>query len=122
MKPRILIIDDEPHWLSFVAYDLQGFSLVVAQSEEAVLEALEADQFELIVASSRYLDILKIIAEKHTSKRVVVTTISPTTQEALAAYYLGAKRYFPKSFGECDLFNQVKDIVSMPPVVNSSCK
>jgi DNA-binding NtrC family response regulator len=121
MKTRILIIDDEPHWLNFVAHDLQNFSIVVARSEEAALAELEADQFELIIASSRYLDTLKIIAEKYANKRVVVTTISPTTQEALTAYRLGARRYFPKSFGDCDLFNQVKDVVSMPSTVASPC-
>ena len=110
-KIRILIIDDEPHWLNFARDDLGKFEVIVAPDTETALAELEADQFDLVIASSRRLDVLEVIAEKYSDKRVVVTTVQPTTQEALAAYRLGAMRYFAKSFGHQDLFERVKEVI-----------
>jgi DNA-binding NtrC family response regulator len=111
MKTRILIIDDEPRWIDFAKSDLSKFEIIVALDVEMALAELEADQFDLVIASSRRLDVLEVIAEKYSDKRVVVTTVQPTTQEALAAYRLGAMRYFAKSFGRQDLFDRVEEVI-----------
>jgi DNA-binding NarL/FixJ family response regulator len=111
MKTRILIIDDEPRWIEFARSDLRNFEIVIAPDSDKALTELEADQFDLVIASSRRLDVLEIIAEKYSDKQVVVTTVQPTTQEALAAYRLGARRYFAKSFGSEDLFERIKDVI-----------
>ena len=109
MKSRILIIDDEPRWVEFVKNNLVKFEIVVAPDAKTALAHLEANRFDLVIASSRRLDILRIIAEKYSDKRVVVTTVQPTTQEALSAYRLGAIRYFAKSFNPLDLFKHIKE-------------
>ena len=118
MKIRILIIDDEPHWIDFVKNDLKNdlgkLEIVVAINTEKALAELEKDQFDLVIASSRRLDALEVIAKKYSDKRVVVTTVQPTTQEALAAYRLGAIRYFAKSFSPRDLFNRIREVISTP--------
>jgi DNA-binding NtrC family response regulator len=115
MTVRILIIDDEPRWIDFVKNDLGTFEIVVAPDTEQALAELAADQFDLVIASSRRLDVLKIIAQKYSNKRVVVTTVQPTTQEALTAYRLGAIRYFAKSFSPRDLFSRVKEVIFTSP-------
>jgi DNA-binding NtrC family response regulator len=111
MKTRVLVIDDEPRWIRFVENDLRGSEIVVAQNANTALDELEEDQFDLVIASSRRLDVLETIAEKYADKKVIVTTVHPTTREALTAYRLGAKRYFAKSFGSCDLFDRVKEFI-----------
>lgn len=111
MKTRILIIDDEPRWIDFAKSDLGKSEIIVARDTETALAELEANQFDLVIASSRRLDALEVIARKYADKRVVVTTVQPTTQEALAAYRLGAMRYFAKSFGRDDLLNRVKEVI-----------
>ncbi|MBN1933456.1 MAG: response regulator transcription factor [Anaerolineae bacterium] len=110
-KIRILIIDDEPRWIKFVQNDLDLFEIVVATDIPKALAELEEDQFELVIASSRRLEVLEDIAEKYSDKRVIVTTVQPTTQEALTAYRLGAVRYFPKSFERNNLSRQVQEII-----------
>lgn len=112
MKMRILIIDDEVHWIDFAKSDLSNFEIVVAPDKKTALAELKADQFDLVIASSRRLDVLKVIAEEYADKRVVVTTVQPTTEEALTAYRLGAVHYFAKSFGRQDLFNRIREIIS----------
>ena len=111
MKTRILIIDDEPRWIDFVKSDLSRFEVVVAPDTETALAELGAEQFNLVIINSRRLDALEIIARKYPNKRVVVTTVQPTTQEAFAVYRLGAKRYFAKSFSRRALFNHVREII-----------
>jgi DNA-binding NtrC family response regulator len=111
MKIRILIIDNEPRWIEFAKKDLDIFEIVVAKTAKDAFAELEKDMFDLVIASSRNLKILEVIAEKYSDKRVVVTTIQPSTEEALQAYRLGAVRYFPKSFSESDLLKQVEDVI-----------
>jgi DNA-binding NtrC family response regulator len=98
-----LVIDDEPRWIEFVRRDLGGHEIVVAKDVEAALAELEAGKFDLVIASSRRLNILESIRERFSDNRVVVMTVQPTTQEALAAYRLGAVRYCTKSFDPADL-------------------
>ncbi len=112
MKTRILIIDDEPRWIDFAKSDLSKFEIVVAPDTKTALAELEANLFDLVIASSRRLDALEIIARRYSDKLVVVTTVQPTTREALAAYRLGAMRYFAKSFGSQDLFEHVREVIS----------
>jgi DNA-binding response OmpR family regulator len=111
MKGRILIIDDEPRWIDFAKHDLNNFEIVVARDLETVMVELEADQFDLVIASSRRLDILETIRKWFAKWPVVIMTVQPTTQEALTVYRLGAIRYFPKSFGRRDLLNRVKEVI-----------
>lgn len=114
MKFRILIIDNEPRWIEFVKHDLSRFEIVVAPDMETAISELEMDKFDLVIASSGHLDILEIIAKKFKEKRFVVTTVQPTTQEALDAYRLGAMRYFPKSFDSQDLIKRIHDVIPTP--------
>lgn len=111
MSARILLIDDEPRWIDFAKSDLSKFEIVVVPDTQTALAELEAGQFDLVIASSRRLDTLEAIARKYTDKRVLVTTVQPSTQEALVAYRLGAIRYFTKSFGRRDLFERVREAI-----------
>jgi DNA-binding response OmpR family regulator len=111
MSIRILIVDDEPRWIEFAMNDLSRFEIVVASNRDAALDELEADDFDLVIASARRLDVLRVISEKYADKRVLVTTVRPTTQEALDVYRLGAVRYIPKSFGRKDLSARVEEVL-----------
>jgi len=119
MKARILIVDDEPRWIEFAKNDLSRFEIVVAPDARTALDELKKRQFDLIIASSRRLDVLELIAREYSDKRVIVTTVQPTTREALAAYRLGALRYFAKSFGRNDLLRHVREVIPAVAEVNS---
>lgn len=109
---RILIIDDEPRWIEFVKGDLDTFEIAVAVDVTDAMQQLEKDEFDLIIASSRRLDALEKIHQQYAKRqRVVVTTIRPTEDEALAAFRLGAMRYFAKSFKDEDLRTEVASVL-----------
>jgi hypothetical protein len=52
---------------------------------------------------------VSILTTKQTS---LVWLRNSYAKEARTAYRLGAKRYFAKSFGSQDLFENIKDIIS----------
>lgn len=112
MKIRILIIDNEPRWIDFAKNDLGAFEIVVAPDKKSAIEELEKDRFHLVIASSGHLDILEEISERF-EKQVVVTTVMPSNDEALDAYRRGAVRYITKSFQQQDLFNNIKELVTL---------
>ncbi len=112
MKTHILIIDDEPRWISFAKSDLAtSFEIIVVPDADAALAELEAGQFSLVIASSHWLDALKDIGQKYVGKPIVVTTVQPTNQEARSAYRLGARGYFAKSFNSDDLFDEISKVI-----------
>jgi len=108
MKIRILIIDNEPRWIEFAKQDLEMFDIVVAKTAQEALTQLEEDKFDLVIASSWNIDVLKIISEKFSDKRLVVATVKSNTDEAIQAYRFGAVNYFPKSFSQKYLLNHVR--------------
>ena len=116
---RILIIDSEPRWIKFAKRDLGVFEIVVAKTEEEAIAQLDEDKFDLVIASAASLEILKVISEKYSEKKSVMTTVQPTTQEALQAYRMGTIRYFPKSFSQQDQLNNVKEVLSRKSWVQS---
>jgi DNA-binding NtrC family response regulator len=99
MTARILIVDDEPRWLNFAREDLEvTFEVDVATDLETSLAQLEKKQYDLIIASSRRVDVLEAISQLYPKKPVVVATGQPTTREAINIYRLGAMDYFAKDF------------------------
>ncbi len=111
MTRRILIIDDEPRWLEFAQRDLVGrYEVEVAKDATAALEKLRVANYDLIIASTRRLDVVEKIRREHIDKPIMVMTIRPTTQEASQVYSLGATRYVSKSFGPSDLYRRVSEM------------
>lgn len=99
MPARILIVDDEPRWLNFAREDLKIiFEVDVATDLETTLAYLEKKQYDLIIASSRRLDVLETINQQYPKRPLVVATGQPTPREAINVYRLGAMDYFAKDF------------------------
>lgn len=111
MRTRILIIDNEPRWIEFAENDIKGCDIVVASNIDMALGELEKDQFDLVIASSGYLEILESISKRFADKQVMITTVKPSTREALDAYRKGAERYITKSFHKQDLHNDVRNLI-----------
>jgi DNA-binding response OmpR family regulator len=110
MKIRILIIDNEPHWIDFAKHDLGNFEIVVAPDMDTAVKEIKENGFHLVIASSGYLDLLEEVSKRF-DKQVVVTTVQPSEWEALDAYRKGAARYITKSFGQQDLLKKIRELV-----------
>ncbi|MFN8456330.1 MAG: response regulator [Anaerolineae bacterium] len=115
MTARILIIDDEPKWMQFARDDLGAtFEVEVAPDLETALAKLDDNRYDLIIASSRRLEVLEAIRESYPEKRVVVATGQPTTREAISMYRLGALDYFAKDFRREAVSEKIREAMTKP--------
>lgn len=115
MTARILIIDDEPRWIDSARCSLgTTFEVEVATDLEEALAKLKKDRYDLIVASSRRLDVLEAISKKFPAKRVVVATGQPTTREAITMYRFGVLDYFAKDFRREIVSDKVREAIQKP--------
>ncbi len=115
MIARILIIDDEPRWINFARDNLgTTFEVEVATDLEEALAKLKKDRYDLIIASSRRLDVLEAINEKFPEKRVVVATGQPTTREAITMYRFGVLDYFAKDFRREVVSDKICEAIQKP--------
>jgi DNA-binding NtrC family response regulator len=111
MTPHILAVDDEPGWLSYLK---KAFDVEIASDLDTTMALLRQKSFDLIITSSRRLDVLKSISEKYPEKRVIVATGQPTTQEAIKTYRLGALDYFPKDFRPEVISAKIHEAIQKP--------
>jgi DNA-binding NtrC family response regulator len=115
---RLLIVDDDPRWIQFAEVDLgEAFEVNVATGLENVLARLRQNHYDLIIVSSRRLDVVKLIHTQFPQKRVVVATGQETVGEAINAYRLGVYDYFAKDF-RSEIISQKLDEAIQKPVVN----
>ena len=118
MSNRILAVDDEPKWLAFAQQDLGSeFEVEVTTDLETTLELLADNYYDLIITSSRKLDVLKAIHETHPQERVVVSTGQPTTGEAIKSYRLGALDYFAKDFRVNVMCKKIRETLNKPVIL-----
>lgn len=112
MMKRILVIDNEAHWIQFVESDLPEpeFEIVVARNMQEALHALEVASFDVVIASARYLNTLDAIKGMYGDRRIIVTTMRPTPAEASEAFGKGANRYLPKSFSPHYLSDRIDEL------------
>jgi DNA-binding NarL/FixJ family response regulator len=86
----------------------------IATNLEEALAKLKKNRYDLIIASSRRLDVLEAINEKFPEKRVVVATGQPTTREAISIYRLGALGYFAKDFRREVMSEKIREAIQKP--------
>jgi DNA-binding NtrC family response regulator len=121
MNARILIIDDEPGWVTFAKDSLEmAFEVEVAADFETALAKLEKNQYDLIITSSRRLDVLEAIKKDYPEKRVVVASGQPTAGEAIATYRLGALDYFAKDFRQDVVWAKIQEAIRKPVRASAS--
>lgn len=118
MTARILVIDDEPRWINFAKDNLgTTFEIEVSSNLEETLAKLEKNRYDLIIASSRRLDVLKAIAKEYPDKRVVVATGQPTTREAITVYRFGILDYFAKDIRFDVVTEKIHEAIKKPRTV-----
>jgi len=119
MTARVLIIDDEPRWVNFVRDNLGvEYEVDIATSFEDALATLrKGGCYDLLIVSSRWLDILEAIAKEYPDKRVVVATGQPTTGEAITVYRFGILDYFAKDFRFDVVSEKIQEAIKKPRTV-----
>ncbi|MBI5577793.1 MAG: sigma-54-dependent Fis family transcriptional regulator [Deltaproteobacteria bacterium] len=106
MKPKILIIDDEPEFLrvldSYFSYE--NLEVQTAESAEAGLNLIAQTQFDAVVTDMAMpqgmsgLDLLKEIRQNDPLLPIILMTGVGTIESAVEAIQIGAFHYVTKPF------------------------
>jgi two-component system response regulator AtoC len=105
MIEKVLVIDDEPLMLRFMADALKrmGFEVVTAEHGAQGIERLEEQFFDLVITDMKMplkngLDVLKSARQLSPSTLVILATAHGTIESAVEAMKLGAFHYLIKPF------------------------
>lgn len=123
MQPTILIVDDEPDFLSLLRQQLTeaGYTVSVADDDLTALYLYAEHQPDMVILDIRFgaeerlgLDILKKIRRNHndltTSVLMLTALATPEVREQLEplSFDLGATDFVPKSIGPRGLLARIR--------------
>ena len=117
MKPKILIVEDEPAIMDTIQYALEtdGFETVCLASGMKVLELLNNDPVDLIVLDIGLpdingLELCKDIRKRHTTP-VLFLTARTDEVDRVVGLEIGADDYVTKPFSPRELSARIKAIL-----------
>ncbi len=118
MKPRILILDDEPNMGKVLQklLRLEDYSVEAYQSPSAALEYMRRDHVDVLVTDLRMPEmsgeeILSAVKEEELGCEVIVMTAYGTVESAMRCVRQGAYDYVTKPFDSKALVGTVKTAV-----------
>jgi DNA-binding NtrC family response regulator len=105
MKRRLLLVEDDEVFLRPLqrTLELKGYEVMPVQSGEEALEALKAEDFDVVLTDRRLpgmdgVALVRQIKAEHPDLAVVVMTAYGTIESAVEAMRLGAEDYLVKPF------------------------
>ncbi len=117
MGQRILVVDDEPHIVELVRYNLQqeGYDVVTANDGEAALAKARADRPDLIVLDIMLpgADGLEVCGQlrRETGVPIIMLTAKSGELERVVGLELGADDYVTKPFSPRELIARVRAVL-----------
>ncbi|HXX38398.1 MAG TPA: response regulator transcription factor [bacterium] len=114
---RILVVDDEPHIVELVRYNLvhEGYDVVVAYDGHEALEKARTTSPNLVVLDLMlpYVDGLEVCRalRRESSVPILMLTAKDTEQDRVLGLELGADDYVTKPFSPRELVARVRAIL-----------
>jgi two-component system, OmpR family, copper resistance phosphate regulon response regulator CusR len=119
---RILIIEDEPRILSFLARGLEaeGFTVTTCRDGASGLRLALEDESDLVVLDLLLpaldgLDVLRELERKLPELPVVIVSARTDVQTKLSGFGLGARDYLAKPFSFEELVARIRVHLRRPP-------
>ena len=123
LRPRLLVVDDEPNILEMLSDVLvsQDYECVTADGGRAAIERVAAAPFDLVILDMKMpgmsgVDTLQQIKQGRPDQRVVMLSADREIDTALAAMELGALDYIVKPFSLRGLVGKVRDALARGPL------
>lgn len=114
---RILVVDDEPHIVELVRYNLaqEGFEVSVAYDGHEAIEKAKQESPDLVILDLMlpYVDGLEVCRHirKESSVPILMLTAKDGEQERVVGLELGADDYVTKPFSPRELVARVRAIL-----------
>lgn len=115
-KGRILAINDEPsaRQLYQEPLEAEGYLVRIVASGEAALEALRAEEYDLVIAdlkSGRELDVTEAVKRFNQEQEIMVVTAQKEVTRAVEAMKLGVAEYLLKPLDRDELLLVVGRVI-----------
>ncbi len=116
-SPRVLIVDDEPHIVELVRYNLQqeGFATSVAHNGREALARVASDRPDLVVLDIMLpeLDGIEVCRQIRAESRVPILMLTARDRELdrVVGLELGADDYVTKPFSPRELVARIRAIL-----------
>jgi len=114
---RILAVDDEPRYLEIIRFNLEtaGYRVACAASGEEALEAVAAEEPELMVLDVMLpgidgFEVLRRVRE-HSSCPIIMLTAKGAEEDKVQGLRLGADDYVTKPFSAQELLARVEAVL-----------
>lgn len=118
MKPTILIVDDDPLFISDLTLLLgQEYNCIPAASDNDAFSRLRAQVPDLILLdvhlddTASGMEVLLTLHEKHSDIPVIMMSDRPSVETVIKAMELGAYSFIPKNSGIKDFAKTIKNIL-----------
>ncbi|MDX9740437.1 MAG: sigma 54-interacting transcriptional regulator [Gammaproteobacteria bacterium] len=126
MRPRILLVDDDPDLLRLLSIRLNtaGWEVMTADSAESALSLLEERQPQVVVTDLRMdgmdgMAFFDIVHERFSTLPVIILTAHGTIPEAVEATKRGVFTFLTKPFDSKDLLDHINRALRISGVVAS---
>jgi DNA-binding NtrC family response regulator len=127
MKRRILIVEDDEIFLRPLQRTLEvaGYDVLVAPSGEEALDALKADDVDLVLTDKRLpgmdgVELVRRLRADHPDLAVIVMTAYGTIESAVEAVRLGAADYLVKPLESAELLIVVRHAIEFQELRTAS--
>ncbi len=117
-QPRVLVVDDEPAVRQLLVDYLMrhGFTCTTASSGQDAMEAVEQDQYDLVLMDVRMpgvdgITALREIKHQHPAQQVMMMTGAREVEPAVEAMRLGAEDYVMKPFAMREMLGKVSEAI-----------
>lgn len=119
VKPKILIVDDEPLIRDALSFKLkkEGYDVDTAEDGEKAIDKIDAEKYEVIISDIMMpfvsgFELVKILKEKGNEAPVLMLTSLNSETAVLKAFDLGADDYMTKPFSPNELSVRIKKLIN----------
>ena len=121
---KILVVDDEPHVVELVAFNLrrEGYTVVSANNGASALVSVEQERPDLIILDIMMpimdgIQVAETLKANEATRDIPIVMLTAKAQDAdiLEGLVAGAEVYLPKPFSPLELSRVVKSMLSTEP-------
>lgn len=127
MKPKILIVDDEPDICKALEFLLkrEGYDVASANSGEEAVERLKGDSFDVVLTDLKMgkfdgMDVLKKAKELNPDVQVIMMTAFASIESAVEAMKMGASDYISKPFLNEEIKLIVRKVLEQRKIIHEN--
>ncbi len=127
MKPKILIVDDEPDICRALEFLLkkEGYTVTSANSGEDAIEKLKTDSFDVVITDIKMgrvdgMTVLERAKEINPDMPVIMMTAFASIESAVEAMKRGAADYIVKPFLNEEIKLTVRKVIEQKKLINEN--